>query len=89
MSTVERNKGRLIPTGIDTELFSEETFGDYEENGFVVIDNEIYSVEFDVENEKDCSYFAAVHVDDKGVIHFHTLHNNGGAHWTEIVESQL
>jgi len=24
MSDVERNKGKLIPTGIDTELFNEE-----------------------------------------------------------------
>lgn len=89
MSTVERNKGRLIPTGIDTELFSEETFGDYEENGFVVIDNEIYSVEWDVKRELDCTDFAEVCVDESGIIHFHTLHYNGGANWTEIVESQL
>lgn len=89
MSTMERNKGRLIPQNIDTELFSEETFDDYRENGFVVIDNEIYAVEWDVKRELDCTDFAQVNVDRYGIIHFHTLHYNGGACWTEVVESHL
>lgn len=89
MSTMERNKGRLIPQHIDTDLFNKEDFEAYTENGFVVIDNEIYAVEWDVKRELDCTDFAQVDVDRYGIIHFHTLHYNGGAHWTELVESRL
>lgn len=88
MSSTERNKGRLYPMFIDTELFSDETFEDYEENGYVVIDREIYRPDWDVRGSTG-EYFADVKVDPHGVIHFHTLHHNGGADWTEIVESAL
>lgn len=89
MSDIERNKGKLIPTGIDTEGFSEDDYSTYEENGFVVIDGEIYTVEWEVYRETECYSFADVKVMDDGTIYFHTLHYNGGAHWTEVVESQL
>jgi len=88
MSFTERNKGRLIPTGIDTELFDDEAIETYEENGFVVIDREIYKPEFEV-FRCDEEGFAYVNVDDDGVIHFHTQHYNGGGHWTEVVENAL
>jgi hypothetical protein len=88
MSSYERNKGRLIPTGIDTENFDDDAIEMYEENGFVVIDGEIYKAEFEVYGS-EYSGFSYVNVDDKGVIHFHTLHHNDGAHWTEVVESRL
>lgn len=88
MSHTERNKGRLYPTWIDTENFNDEAFETYEENGFVVIDREIYKPDWDVRGSTG-EYFADVKVDDHGVIHFHTLHHNGGAHWTEVVESAL
>lgn len=90
MSTVERNKGLLIPQNIDTENFTEEDFETYSENGFVVLDDEIYAVQWEVQRETDCDYFADVHYDAKtGCIHFHTMHYNGGAHWTEVVEGAL
>lgn len=88
MSTTERNKGRLIPMFIDTENFDEEAFSIYEEHGYAVIDNEIYKIDWDVRGSQ-CEYFADVKVDGHGVIHFHTLHHNGGAHWTEVVEHAL
>lgn len=88
MSGPERNKGRLIPTGIDTESFDDDAIETYEENGFVVIDREIYKVEWDVKSS-NYEYFADVKVDERGVIHFHTLHHNGGANWTEVVENSL
>lgn len=88
MSHTERNKGRLYPMFIDTENFDDEAFETYEENGFVVIDREIYKPDWDVKGSEG-EYFADVKVDDRGVIHFHTLHHNGGAHWTEVVESAL
>lgn len=90
MSRMERNKGRLIPTGIDTENFDDDAIETYEENGFVVIDGEIYKPEFEVYGSMpEDNGFAYVDVDENGVIHFHTLHHNGGAHWTEVVESHL
>lgn len=89
MSDMERNKGVLRPTGIDTELFVEEDFENYSDNGFAVIDGEIYEVIWDVKRDTDCSGFADVEVDTEGEITFHTYHYNGGAHWTEVVERAL
>lgn len=89
MSTVERNKGVLIPQNIDTEHFTEDDFEMYCENGFIVIDGEIYSVQWEVKRETDCDYFADVHYDKVGNIHFHTMHYNGGGHWLEVVEDAL
>lgn len=89
MSTVERNKGKLIPTNVDTEFFSEDDFDSYTENGYMVIDGEIYEVEWEVEGEYDCSYFADVVVNADGSINFHTLHYNGGGSLEEVIESQL
>lgn len=89
MSTVERNKGKLIPQNIDTELFDDEASKAYEENGFVVIDGEIYAVEWKVKRETDCDYFADVKQNEDGSIDFLTYHYNGGGHWTEVVEDAL
>lgn len=89
MSTIERNKGKLVPQNIDTELFDAEAFEVYEENGFVVIDGEIYAVQWEVKRDTDCDYFADVKVNEDGSIDFHTMHYNGGAHWTEVVEGAL
>ncbi|MNQ89735.1 hypothetical protein D3C85_1050510 [compost metagenome] len=90
MSDYERNKGKLIPQFIDTEHFSDDTFEEYEENGFVVIDREIYKVEWELKRFQDYVEFADVQVNENtGVITFHTLHYNGGAHWTEVIEGAL
>lgn len=89
MSEVERNKGKLIPQDIDTELFDDEAFEDYEENGFVVIDREIYAVEWEVKRDTCSDYFADVTENPDGSIDFHTMHYNGGGHWTEVVEYAL
>lgn len=89
MSTIERNKGRLVPTNIDTENYTDEDFDTLHENGLVLIDGEIYEVEWEVKSEEDCPYFADVKVNTDGSIDFHTLHYNGGAYWTEVVEGAL
>lgn len=90
MSTVERNKGKLIPTGIYTHNLTQETIDTHLENGFVVVDKEMYKVEWEVHRELDCSDFADVSVNpDTGVISFHTMHYNGGVHWTEVVQEAL
>lgn len=89
MSSYERNKGTLKPTGVDTEHFTDDHFELYEENGFVCIDGEIYSVEWEVRRDTSSPEFADVKVNEDGSIDFHTYHYNGGAHWTEVVEGTL
>ena len=89
MSEVERNKGKLIPTGIDTELFNEDDFDNLFENGFVEINGEIYEVQWEVERDTCSDYFADVTENTDGSIDFHTMHYNGGGHWTEVVEDAL
>jgi len=88
MSEMERNKGKLIPIGVDTELFSEEDFDTYTDNGFIIIDGEVYSVEWEVNGETDFPQFADIKQNTDGSISFHTYHYNSGC-WIELVEDAL
>lgn len=88
MSEMEHNKGKLIPANIDTENFTEEDFENLEDNGFVLIDGEVYEVDWEVRHG-DAYGFAYVTENKDGSIDFITLHYNGGAHWTEVVEDAL
>lgn len=88
MSEMEHNKGRLIPTEIDTEGFDDEDFEMYCENGFAIIDGEIYEVEWDIRRGELYGFQRAFKHPD-GVIDFETYHYNGGGHWTECVEAAL
>lgn len=88
MSEVERNKGRLIPTDIDTEHFTDDNWDDVYSEGMVCIDGELYTVEWEVESEIDYD-FVEVKENADGSIDFHTMHYNGGAHWAEVVEHKL
>lgn len=88
MSDMEYNKGKLIPTGIDTELFDDDAFDDYWDSGYVVINNEIYSVKFEVERGELYEIDRA-HMNEDGSIDFETWHYNGGGHWTEVVANAL
>ena len=88
MSGMEWNKGKLFPIGVDTEHLTEDEFEAYQENGFVVIDREIYKVEW----EAHCAElydFAHVKENEDGSIDFNTYHYNGGGHCTEVVERAL
>lgn len=89
MSTVERNKGKLIPVNIDTQSYTWQDWDDFDEKGFVLVDGRTYKVQWEVERETNCDYFAEVKTNPDGSIDFHTLHYNGGGHWTEVVESAL
>ena len=89
MSSYERNKGRLIPVNIDTEHFTEDDWDDLIDNGFAVIDNEIYEVVWEVQSDTDDYEFANVTINEDGSIDFHTMHYNGGAYWTEVIEQEL
>lgn len=89
MSSIERNKGKLIPVNIDTENYTDNDFDTLAENNMYIINGEVYEVRWEVEGEKDCSYFADVKVNPDGSIDFHTLHYNGGGFWTEVIEDKL
>lgn len=89
MSQMEYNKGVLIPTNVDTELFDEEAFEAYTENGFVRIHNEIYEVKWEVRRGELDQINNVKVCDETGIIFFETYHHNGGAHWTELVESRV
>lgn len=88
MSEMEWNKGKLIPAGVDTEHFTEDEFEAYQENGFVVIDGEIYEVQWEAQRQ-ELYDFAHVKQNEDGSIDFNTYHYNGGGHWTEVVEDAL
>lgn len=89
MSEMERNKGKLIPTGIDTSDFSEDDFDTYCENGFLEVDGEIYEVKWEVRRDSDGVEFADVQVNEDGSIDFHTYHYNGSMYWTEVVAEHM
>lgn len=88
MSDMEYNKGKLIPTNIDTELFDEDALDQYIENGYEVIDGEIYEVKWETRRGELCSLCNVTENED-GSIDFETYHYNGSAHWTELVEKKL
>lgn len=88
MSEMEYNKGKLIPTGIDTEMFDDDAFDKYMENGYEVIDGEVYDVEWET-RRGELYGFCNVKENDDGSIEFETYHYNGGGHWTELVEKKL
>lgn len=89
MSEYERNKGKLIPVDVDTEHFTCNDFDTYTENGFEVIDNQIYEVEWEIQRDTHCGDICEVVENGDDTINFHTYHYNGGAHWTELIEDAL
>ena len=88
MSKMEYNKGKLTPIYVDTEHFTDEDYEMYTENGFALIDGEIYQVEWESRSE-DLDEIARATVNSDGTIDFETYHYNGGAYWTEVVEYAL
>ena len=89
MSENERNKGKLIPIGVDTEHFTGDDFDAYDDAGYVIIDREVYEVAWEIFRDTDSTEFADVKENEDGSIDFHTYHYNGGAHWTEVVGAAL
>ena len=89
MSEYERNKGKLVPIDVDTEHFTCNDFDTYIENGFEVIDGQIYEVEWDIQRDTNYGDICEVVENADGTINFHTYHYNGGAHWTELIEDAL
>lgn len=89
MSSMERNKGVLKPVSVNTENFTGEDFETYRENGFFVINGEIYRSLYEVKRETDHHGFSEVEIDESGNIHFHTLHYNGGGSLEEVIEMEI
>lgn len=93
MSTIERNKGSLYEIGFVSEMkvdMDDDEFYDFlNEKGLLQIGDKIYTVNWEVKSEKDCSYFEEVFMDDDGIIHFHTLHYNGGGSLEEVLCNAL
>lgn len=88
MSDMEYNKGKLIPTGVDTENFTEDDWENLYNNGQVVIDGEVYSVEWKVYCG-ELPEVISIQENNDGTINFETYHYNGGGHWAEVVENYL
>jgi len=89
MSTTERNKGTLKYAGIDIENFSEGNFDTHRENGYLVLDGDIYKVTYEVEAEQDVCDFSEIKEEANGTFSFHTLHYNGGGCLEEVLEEAL
>ena len=89
MSEMELNKGKLIPVSVDTENFTEEDYDTYRENGFMIIDEEVFEVEWEVQRETDFTYFVEVSDNTDGTINFHTHHSNGGGDVEEVIQREL
>lgn len=89
MSSRERNKGKLIPLNIDTENFTEEDWETCYENGQVIIDDEVFDVEWEIKRDTDSYGFVDVAENEDGTINFHTLHYNGGGDLSEVIKDEL
>jgi hypothetical protein len=88
MSDTVINKGRLVPY-IHIYNITTDTLDHLLDTGdYVQIDNLLYRYEFDIRDQKDL-YFSDVKQDDKGVIHFTTVHYNGGCGLDECITDAL
>lgn len=89
MSTMERNKGKLIPTGISYKDMDDEVLEDYpEEKGYIRLKGELYKPEYEIEGDRDVYSFCEVEENEDGTISFQTYHYNC-CHWSELVEDSL
>ena len=88
MSSLERNKGRLVPV-TDNPTLGFADFDTLYDLGMFRINNKEYKVEWEVKADEECFYFADVKENPDGSIDFHTLHYNGGGYWTEVIEEAL
>lgn len=89
MSYMEMNKGVLRPTGIDTENYTDEDFDYLYEEGMMVIDGEVYSVDWEVKDKASTKGFSEISEEGDGSIKFFTCHYNGGAGLEEVIEGGL
>lgn len=98
MSRTEINKGILKPVdvyelceSIGLSYSCEEDMRDklYNEDLAIEIDGQWYSVDWKIQAGDACEGFCVVEPQLNGDIHFHTMHYNGGAHWSELVGADV
>jgi hypothetical protein len=95
MSSMERNKGKLIPTTWDeiVKEFPEAEAYDLcwtTNDKYQQINGQFYKVCYSIKRDtENCFEFSEVTVNQDGSVCFHTYHYNGGADWTELVEDKL
>lgn len=93
MSSLERNKGSLVEIGKVEDFqhsMDEDDLYDYlEDKGMLQIGDKIYTVAWEVKSDYDSCDFCDITEDDLGVIHFHSVHYNGGASLEEVLEEEL
>lgn len=58
------------------------------ENAFVLLDDKLYYIDYEVK-AGDCYGFSDVNTLDDGSIAFHTMHYNGGGSLQEVLEEAL
>ncbi len=90
MSEMERNKGKLIPHFNKNDMQEDHLEAWLDENyqEYTLIGNTVYQIIWEI-HRGDAYGFADVNKNEDGSIDFHTLHYNGGGHWTEVVEEAL
>lgn len=98
MSETEINKGTLVPVNIYEfcERFgfkyeNEEEMRDLliDEGAAVKIDGKWYRVEWEIRSGEIYDGFALFERRANGDIRFHTMHYNGGGHWSEVLQNEM
>lgn len=90
MSSLERNKGKMTPTGVKTDGMSWEELDEiYDSGDKVIVNGEVYDVEWEVNGETGDMSFSDVVKNEDGSITFHTIHYNGGGSLSEAIERAL
>lgn len=89
MSETEINKGLLVPHPSQSELTQEEITELLDDSdGWMMINDVLYSVEFEIERQTD-PYFSQTSRNSDGSINFFTMHYNGGGSLQEVIEESL
>lgn len=87
MSETEINKGLLVPHPSQSDL-TEEEIDNLLDNGCMMINDILYSVEFEIEHQTD-PFFSHTTRNGDGSINFFTMHYNGGGSLQEVIEESL
>lgn len=90
MSTVERNKGKLIPIDPSKVIdnWDDEGYDDFHAE-HTVINGVWYKIEKSMKTDYDADYFCDI-VDNKdGTFSFHTMHYNGGGSLGEVLSDEI
>ena len=90
MSTVERNKGKLIPVDPENVVDSsdEDLYDDFRYN-HIKIGDKWFKIEKTIATDYDSDYFCDI-VDNKdGTFDFHSMHYNGGGSLSEVLGDEM